>query len=217
MRSSRTSPQDRAIACALLLAAGCASLKKCAYEGSGRDESQQPERVVGALGIAPGDRVADLGSGGGYFTFRLADAVGPKGKVYAVDIDPDMTDLVAGMARERGAQNVEVVLAASDDPKLPDGQIDLVFTANTYHHIGDRVAYFTRLKRDLSSKGRVAILDYDESAGWFPHWFGHLTPTSTVESEMKQAGYRLAAAPDFLAEQSFLVFAPAESAPSPTS
>lgn len=218
MRAVRTpSHQHTAIAAALLLFAGCATLKKCAYEGYGRDESQQPESVVGALGLAPGDQVADLGAGSGYFTFRLADAVGPNGKVYAVDVDPDMTEMVAEMARERGAANVAVVLAEPDDPKLPDGQVDLVFTSNTYHHIADRVAYFTRLRRDLSAKGRVAVLDYHEGANWFARWFGHLTPTATVEAEMKQAGYRLAAAPDFLTEQTFLIFAPVEGAAAPAS
>jgi ubiquinone/menaquinone biosynthesis C-methylase UbiE len=217
MKTPSTDSQRRAIAaCALLLLAGCATWKKCAYEGWGRDESQQPERVVTTLGIGPGDRVADLGSGSGYFTFRLADAVGKDGKVYAVDIDPDMTEMVAAMARERGAANVEVVLAEPEDPELPDGEIDLVFTANTYHHIADRVDYFTRLKRDLSPKGRVAILDYHEGGGWFATWFGHSTPTATVTSEMEQAGYRISAAPDFLTEQTFLIFAPEEAAKPPS-
>lgn len=201
----------------LVVLASCAIVKKYAYEGPGRDETQQPARVVSELALSPGDRVADLGAGGGYFTFRLADAVGPSGKVYAVDVDPDMTEMVAEMARERGAANVAVVLAEPDDPKLPDGQVDLVFTSNTYHHIADRVAYFTRLRRDLSAKGRVAVLDYHEGANWFARWFGHLTPTATVEAEMKQAGYRLAAAPDFLTEQTFLIFAPVEGAAAPAS
>lgn len=200
------------IACALLFATGCATLKKCAYEGYGRDESQQPERVVEALDIAPGDRVADLGSGSGYFTFRLADAVGANGTVYAVDVDPDMTEMVRAAARERGVKNVEIVLASPDDPKLAAGTIDLVFTSNTYHHIEDRVSYFARLQRALSPKGRVAILDYGEDANWFARWFGHNTPSGTVESEMKQAGYRIVAAPDFLSEQTFHVFAPAKPA-----
>src|SRR5262249_6406020 len=123
MGGPRRSSQHRAIACALLLVTGCASLKKWAYEGSGRDESQQPDRVVAALGITHGDRVADLGSGGGYFTFRLADAVGPNGKVYAIDIDPDMTELVARMAPDRGARNLEALPAEPGRPHLPHGAV----------------------------------------------------------------------------------------------
>jgi arsenite methyltransferase len=204
------------LACTLLFATGCATLKKCAYEGYGRDESQQPERVVAALDIAQGDRVADLGAGSGYFTFRLADAVGPNGTVYAVDVDEDMIQMVRAGVQERGVQNVEVVLASPDDPKLAAGTIDLVFTSNTYHHIENRVSYFSRLKRSLSPKGRVAILDYGENANWFARWFGHNTPSGMVESEMKEAGYRLVAAPDFLSEQTFHVFAPEGAAAPPS-
>jgi ubiquinone/menaquinone biosynthesis C-methylase UbiE len=197
----------------LLLGAGCTTFKQCAYEGFGRDEDQQPARVIEALDIAPGDSVADLGAGSGYFTFRLAEATGPTGTVYAVDIDEEMLDLVMEEARERNAANVERVLAEPEDPKLPDGEIDLVFTSNTYHHIGDREQYFARLKRDLSPRGRVAILDYDEDASGFVSWFGHTTERATVEAEMQRAGYRLVAAPDFLEEQTFLIFAPEASPP----
>ena len=70
-----------------MITTGCAGLKRCAYEGFDRDDWQAPERVVEVLGIEPGDRIADVGAGGGYFTFRLADAVGAQGLVYAVDVD----------------------------------------------------------------------------------------------------------------------------------
>ena len=193
---------------ALLLAAGCTTIKRCSYEGFGRDESQKPELVVKALGIEPGDRVADLGSGSGYFTFRLAGEVGPSGKVYAVDIDEDMNAYVAGLAEERGAENVEIVLAAPGDPRLPEGAIDLIFTSNTYHHIEDRPSYFARVKRFLSPGGRIAILDYREDAGWFQCLFGHATPPDAIEREMGEAGYEVVARPGFLEDQTFLVFAP---------
>ena len=86
---------------AFVLLAGCTTLKKCAYEGFGRDGWQQPERVMQSLAIKPGERIADLGSGGGYFTFRLSQAVGPTGKVYAVDVDKDMLeDLVAAAVND---------------------------------------------------------------------------------------------------------------------
>jgi arsenite methyltransferase len=77
----------------------------------GGDEGQQPGRVVAELALSPGDHVADLGSGGGYFTYLLADAVGPSGKVFTVDVDRDMTAMVFEMAEERRAEHVEVILA----------------------------------------------------------------------------------------------------------
>ncbi len=193
---------------AVLLAAGCTTIKRCSYEGFGRDERQKPELVVQALEIEPGDRVADLGSGSGYFTFRLADAVGDSGRVYAVDVDEDMNAYVAGLAGERGAENVEIILAAPDDPRLPEGSIDLIFTSNTYHHIEDRPAYFRRARRFLSPTGRIAIIDYRDDAGWFQRLLGHATAPEAIEREMKEAGYEVVARPGFLEEQTFLVFAP---------
>lgn len=189
----------------LLQLASCTAFKRCAYEGFGRRDSwQQPDRVVEVLDISPGARVADLGAGGGYFTFRLADAVGPDGIVYAVDVDPGMIDYLTRSAGEGGYANVKPALAASDDPGLPDGGIDLVFSANTYHHLEDRPAYFARLRTDLAPGGRVAILEYAEPGLLSSHY----TDKATILAEMLEAGYELVADHDFIERQSFLVFAP---------
>jgi ubiquinone/menaquinone biosynthesis C-methylase UbiE len=184
---------------------GCAGLKQCAYEGLSRDEWQQPARVVAELQIRPGATIVDLGAGSGYFTFLLAQAAGPTGKVYAVDIDKDMTQLVAEKAKERGAENIEVILATPEDPMLPQGSIDLVFTANTYHHIKDRVRYFSGLRKSLRPAGRVAVIDFDRRS-WWAGLMKHYTPSEFIQREMEQAGYRLAREFDFLDRQSFLLF-----------
>ena len=180
---------------------GCGRIKAWMYAPGDRDEWQQPERVIEALAVAPGDVVADLGAGGGYFTFRLADATGPGGRVYAVDVDDDMVDLIAEEARERGVAQVHTVLAEPGDPGLPE-PVQLVFTCNTYHHLEDRVAYFARLRSRLAPGGRVAVIDFREEA------FRHHTPAETIRSELVEAGYRLLAEHDFLERQHFLVFAP---------
>ena len=192
----------------LFIGSGCASWKKWAYEGFGRDRWQQPERVIEVLDIAPGARVADLGAGGGYFTFRLADAVGPTGTVYAIDLDPDMLTYLRERAAREQVRNVEVIEAGADDPHLPADGVDLVFTVNTYHHLADRPAYFARLKPALRPGGRVAILDHN-GGGWFGWLFGHSTKPETVRAEMEAAGYRLDRQYDFLDRQGFLVFTPA--------
>jgi arsenite methyltransferase len=186
--------------------AGCAALKQCAYEGSSRDDWQQPKRVIQSLQIHPGQTLADLGAGSGYFTFRLAQAAGPSGKVYAIDVDPDMTELVTKKAKQRGAENVEVILAKPQDPMLPERSIDLVFSANTYHHIDNRVSYFARLRKVLRPEGRLAVIDYDRRS-WWTGLLKHYTPSEFIRREMEQAGYRLVREFDFLDRQSFLLFA----------
>ncbi len=196
-----------AAAAILSFASGCVAFKRCAYEGIGRDGWQQPERVIAALELRGGERIADLGSGTGYFTFRLADATGPGGRVLAVDIDSLLVDHLAERAAEEGYANVEAVLAEPDDPGLADASVDLVFTCNTFHHIQDRVAYFERLRKTLRPGGRVAIVE--SRPGWTYRFFPHATPAEAIRRELEQAGYRLLAEHDWLSQQSFLVFTPA--------
>jgi len=197
------------LACVLLVALpSCSAWKRCAYEGAGRDDWQQPDDVVAALGIQPGSQVADLGSGSGYFTLHLARAVGPEGRVYAVDVDEEMNEYLRERLADEGVENVEVVLGEYADPKLPDGEIDLVFTSNTYHHIEERPDYFRNLKRDLAPGGRVAVIEFDGSKGLFVRLMGHSTGKQLILSEMQQAGYSVSEDLSLLERQSFIVFAP---------
>jgi len=190
---------------AVLLGAGCAHLKQCAYEGISRDQWQQPEKVLAALQIHPGDRVADLGAGGGYFTFKFAGAVGTAGKVYAVDTDKDMVEFIAKRAKDETRSNIETILAKPDDPLLPKTGVDLVFTSNTYHHIDNRVSYFANLRKYLRPGGRVAVIDFDRRA-WIEGLLRHYTPSEFIKREMEQAGYALQQDFDSLDRQSFLIF-----------
>ena len=190
---------------AVLLFAGCAGIKQCAYRGLGRDQWQQPQKVIDSLRIRAGAVVADLGAGGGYFTFRLADAVGPAGKVFAVDVDSEMTELIEAQARKDTRTNVETILAKPADPMLPATGVDLVFTSNTYHHIDNRVAYFTNLRKYLRPGARVAVIDFDRRA-WLEGLLRHYTPSEFIKRELEQAGYVLENEFDFLERQSFLVF-----------
>jgi arsenite methyltransferase len=188
-----------------LLIAGCARLKQFAYEGFNRDSWQQPDKVIAALNLHPGEIVADLGSGGGYFTFKLAKAVAPSGKVYAVDVDKDMIELISKRIKEESGNNVETILATPTDPRLPQTGVDLIFTVNTYHHIADRSAYFANARKYLRPGGRIAIIDLDRRA-WLEGLLGHYTPSETIKREMEQAGYTLQQQLDFLDRQSFLIF-----------
>ncbi len=195
------------IAFLLLVTCGvcCTSVKRFAYEGFWRDKWQHPEQVIQVLEIQPGQHIADLGSGSGYFTFRFADAVGPAGKVYAVDVDQEMNKYLEKQAGKRGCQNIEVVLAQHHDPLIPKDGVDLIFTCNTYHHIKDRVAYFSNIRKYLRPGGRVAIIDFS-GKGWFQKIFPHFTASAVIKKEMESAGYHLQHEFDFLPRQHFLVF-----------
>jgi ubiquinone/menaquinone biosynthesis C-methylase UbiE len=195
------------VALGLVFIGGCTSCKRFAYSGPGRDGWQKPDQVMAALAPLEAKQVADLGAGGGYFTFRLADAVGSQGTVYAVDVDPDMTEYLSGRVREEGRENVRIVLAEFEDPKLPPGGIDLILTVNTYHHLQDRTAYFARAAGALRPGGRIAVIEFDGRGGLFSRFFDHKTDPGLIKDEMEAAGFRLAEAPEFLERQSFLIFA----------
>ncbi|MEE3332112.1 MAG: methyltransferase domain-containing protein [Myxococcota bacterium] len=189
-------------------ASGCTDLKRYAYAPPDRDGWQQPERVIELLELEPGDRVADIGAGGGYFTFKLADAVGKGGKIFAVDVDAPMAEALVEDVEELGYGNVEVVVAAPDDPQLEAGSMDVVFTSNTYHHIENRSAYFKLVAKALVPAGRVAIVEFRSQTDPFGN--SHATEPFTIRSEMEAAGYRLVADYGFLERQAFLIFAVSE-------
>ncbi len=139
----------------------------------------------------------------------MTDAVGPTGKVYAVDVEQEIIERLADRVAEENHFNVVVILGEFEDPLLPDETINLVFLCNTYHHIENRVDYFSSLKTDLTSDGRVAIIDMkDDLTGILrlfataPHW----TSKQLLLSEMEQAGYHHQSGFDFLPVQNFEVF-----------
>ena len=184
----------------LLLASGCTAIKRKAYEGFNRDAWQQPNRVVETLAIQPGQTIVDLGAGGGYFTFRLADAVGAGGTVYAADVDSALLDFLKKEAEKREYANVKTMMGEAADPKLPDGGADLIFLCNVYHHLEDRAAYFRNLKKYLRPGGRVAIVEFQSGM--------HSTAAETIRQELIQAGYYRQNQYDFLKKQNFQIFMP---------
>lgn len=195
-----------AVAVLAILVTGCTALKQCAYEGFSRDEWQQPDQIIQSLRIQPGSVIADLGSGSGYFTLRLAKAAGPTGKVYAVDVDGAMNEALRERAKKEQADNVVVVLAKPSQPNIPE-PVDLIFTSNTYHHIDNRLGYFAALIKYLRPSGRLAVIEFDRT-GWLDGLWGHSTPKESIKRELEQAGYELQNDFDFLGRQSFLVFTP---------
>jgi predicted methyltransferase len=177
-----------------------------------RDTDQQPEKVVEALNLKPGLSVADIGAGSGYFTRRFVQVLTEKGKVYAIDIEPEMLQYTKdSIARMPMPSSVEFILAQPDNPQLPPQSVDLIFLCNVYHHLDHRSAYFSNVRSALKPGGRIAIVDFyhDARSGnvGFPR--KHLVSPDTVVKEMADAGFRLTRKHEFLPRQYFLEFSPA--------
>jgi ubiquinone/menaquinone biosynthesis C-methylase UbiE len=128
------------------------------FDDPQRDTWQKPHEVIQALKLKPDAIVADIGAGTGYFAVRFAHMV-PKGKVYAVDAEPDMVKYLADRAKRSGFANLTAVQAQPGDPKLPD-KVDLAILVDVYHHIDNREQYFRRLQDSLKPGGRLAVIDF---------------------------------------------------------
>ena len=173
------------------------------FDDPARDAWQMPDRVIEALGVQPGQTVADVGAGTGYFTVRLAQSTGAR-TVYAVDIEQSMVDYTRNRAEAAELHNVVTVLAGSDRTNLPE-PVDLVLIVDTYHHIPDRIAYFTRLREQLQPSGRLAIIDFKKDSPEGPPVEFRFTPEQ-ITGELDRSGFRLAMQHGFLPRQMFLVY-----------
>jgi len=208
-------------ACVLVLVASCAAAQSPhghqhsfrdaekwshVFDDPERDAWQKPHEVIQALALKPDARIADLGAGTGYFSARLANML-PHGRVYAVDIEPDMVAYLEARARREGLRNVVALKGEPHDPRLPE-KVDLILLVDVYHHIGDRASYFRRLRESLRPGGRVVIIDFKLDSPVGPPRAARIAPES-VRVEMQAAGYVLVNEHTFLPRQYFLVFAPA--------
>jgi ubiquinone/menaquinone biosynthesis C-methylase UbiE len=169
---------------------------------------QQPDRVVRALGLRRGQVVADLGAGSGYFSLRLARAVGPRGRVFAVEAEPEVIAVLRDRFETARARNVTPVLGSADDPHLPPGQCDLALVVNVYHHFGDRVAFLRQARRALRRRGRLAVVEWDEHESPVGPPAGRRVSRAAFFREARRAGFTPVAEYRFLPHQYFVVLRP---------
>ncbi len=171
-----------------------------------RDEYQKPHEVIAALNLREGEVIGDIGAGSGYFSFRFAHHVGEKGRVYAVDINPDMIVYMNRRIRELNLKNVITVLAVPDDPLLPDASIDRLFVCDTWHHIEGHAHYLALLKRMLKPGGQVIMIDFQKRQLPLGPPLEMKISREDLIKEMDTNGFHLAAEHTFLPYQYFLVF-----------
>lgn len=175
------------------------------FDNPERDRWQKPHEVIMALKLAPDARVADIGAGTGYFAARLAHMT-PGGRVYAVDLEPDMVKHLAERAKREGLTNLVPVQAQPDSAALAE-EVDLILLVDTYHHIGNRSTYFKRLRGSLKPNGKLAIIDFTAESPIGPPKGDRISARKVAE-EMTLAGYTQVAQHGFLPYQYFLVFQP---------
>jgi ubiquinone/menaquinone biosynthesis C-methylase UbiE len=174
-------------------------------EGRDREEWQEPDRIMDALGIADGSRVADIGAGGGWFTVRLARRVGPNGRVYAEDIQHQMIESIDRRMQRENLRNVETKLGTATDPKLP-GNLDAVLIVDTFPQLEDAVQVLKHVAAALAPNGRLGIVDFRKDVyGPGPPMNERLEPEVIIENAAR-AGLRLHEHHKFLRYQYLLVF-----------
>lgn len=179
-----------------------------ALEDPQRDAYQKPHEVLTALNLKPGEVIADIGAGSGYFTFPIAHHLGPEGKVYAVDVSPDMILHLNRRIRDLKTTNVVSVLADPDDPLLPEQSVNRFFICDVWHHIENPSKYLGMIKKMLKPGGQVIMIDFHKKELPFGPPMKMKIAREDLIKQMESNGFRLAKEHSFLPYQYFLVFVP---------
>jgi ubiquinone/menaquinone biosynthesis C-methylase UbiE len=176
------------------------------FEGPGRDQRLQIERVMDELAIGPGKAVADIGAGGGWFTVRAARRVQPSGLVYAVEISQNFINAINERAKREGLGNIRTVRGTAADPKLPEKSVDAVLILKAYHEIADPVSVLRKTRKAMKPGALLGIIDKNGRGD------DHGLNREVVIKEANQAGFKLVKSFDFVKpddEDYFLIFSPA--------
>lgn len=182
-------------------------LKAWMFNRKASSIKSKPDDILKALGLQPGQNIADIGAGGGYFSLRFAEAVGGRGVVYAIDTNQGFLDLLLENAERKRLKNIKTAPASRIQSLVPEKSLDIIFLRNVYHHIENRVQYFEDLSSKLKPTGEIALIEYKSNGGFsFHKLFGHYVSQEKIIEEMDEAGYTVDKSYEFLPGQSFTVF-----------
>jgi ubiquinone/menaquinone biosynthesis C-methylase UbiE len=176
---------------------------------SEREAEEAPDRALDAIVLKKGDIVADIGAGVGYFTWRMAERVGPAGKVYASDIQPRMLEQLKKNVAARGLNNVVPVLGTDADPKLPPGALDLALLVDVYHEFSQPQKMLARIRESLKPSGRMILLEYRKEDPAVPIRLEHKMTVQEVRAEIEPEGFKFETSLETLPRQHILIFRPA--------
>jgi ubiquinone/menaquinone biosynthesis C-methylase UbiE len=171
-----------------------------------RETEENPDEALSIIGIKKGTSVADIGAGSGYMTLRLSKRVGSNGVVYASDIQQPMLDILDQRLKSSRITNVQLVLGAPDDPKLPPASIDLALLVDVYHEFSQPQAMLRGIHQALKPGGRLVLLEYKKEDSSIPIRPEHKMSVSEAKMEVEPEGFRLGRVDDGLPWQHVLIF-----------
>jgi ubiquinone/menaquinone biosynthesis C-methylase UbiE len=173
-----------------------------------REAEEAPTRAITALQLRSGQTVADIGAGSGYYTMLLSAAVGPRGRVYATDIQPEMLALIRQKVEKRRLSNIELLLGTATESRLPDGAIDLALMVDVYHELSQPQAFLQSLKRAFKPDGRLVLIEFRKEDASVPIRPEHKMSVREARMELEAEDYRFERVLDVLPWQHILVFRP---------
>lgn len=157
-----------------------------------RDREEEPAKLMKALNLKVGQTVCDLGCGNGFYTLKLAKEVGPTGKVYAEDIQPEMLTMLEERTKKENLKNIQPVLGTLTDPKLPENSCDLILLVDVYHEIDHPVEMLANIRRSLSPRGRLVLVEFRAEDDNVPIKPLHKMSKPQITKELTANGYKLA-------------------------
>lgn len=176
-------------------------------ERAARATEEEPERLLDILDLKPGQTVADLGAGTGYYSRRIALRVGPQGRVLAVDVQPRMLELIDQFAARENIANIETILGEDGDPKLPTGSVDWILLVDVYHEIQEPQAMLAHLRATLRPNGRIALVEYRLEGDTAEHIRPeHRMSVEQIQNEWEAAGFELVELDESLPSQHLVIF-----------
>jgi ubiquinone/menaquinone biosynthesis C-methylase UbiE len=175
-------------------------------ERADRETTEQPEHVLDVLGVKEGMTVADVGAGSGYFTVRIGRRVGPRGRVLATDLQPEMLDLLRAKVAKANLVNVVPVLATESDAKLPRRELDLVLMVDVYHELPRPAATLAQVRAALRPEGRLALVEYRGEDPEVPIKPEHKTTLAQIRRELEANGFVFRSSDESLPQQRIIVF-----------
>jgi len=171
-----------------------------------REQEEAPSKAIAALNIRPGEVIADIGAGSGYYTLRLADVVGARGRVYATDIQREMLALIRKKIDARATGNVELVLGTETDARLPAAAIDLALMVDVYHELAQPQTFLRSLAGALKPDGRLVLIEFRKEDASVPIRPEHKMSVREARMELEAEGFRFDRVIDVLPWQHILIF-----------